>query len=114
MTWLWMPERFRAAMVSVAGVGMPPGLIGIPFIQTVFPSTRSSASAAGVNNVSSGVSPASETPGIVDVSVFATVHVKTPLFPQILDRMSFATASFPLIERDGGTWKSLVISLGNV
>ena len=90
-------------MVRVAGVGIPPGLIGIPFMQVVLPLTSISASAAGVNMVSSGVSPASETPRIVDVRVFATVHVKTPLFPQILDTMSFAIFSFPYTLNDGGS-----------
>ncbi len=97
-----MLERLSAAFVSVAGVGIPPGLIGIPFMQVVFPLIRISASAAGVNMVSSGVSPASETPGIVDVRVLATVHVKTPLFPHILPRMSSASLWSPYTPSDGG------------
>ena len=102
-----MLERSRAAFVSVAGVGMPPGLMGMPFMQETLPLTRISASAAGVNIVSSGVSPASETPGIVDVRVFATVHVNTPRFPQILERMSFAIFSLPYTPREGGSSKSI-------
>ena len=82
-------------MVRVAGVGMPPGLIGIPFMQMVFPHASISASAGPVNKVSSGVSPASDTPGMVDVNVFATVQVKTPCPPQIFDRSFFAIFSLP-------------------
>lgn len=82
-------------MVSVAGVGMPPGLIGMPFMQSVLPQDSNSASAGPVNNVNSGVSPASDTPGIVDVSVLPTVQVNIPRFPQILERTSFAMSSLP-------------------
>ena len=67
----------------------------MPFMQVVFLLIRSSASAGPVKSVSSGVSPASEIPGMVDVLVLATVHVNTPRFPQILDRTSLAIFSLP-------------------
>ena len=102
-----MSDSSSAAFVRVAGVGMPPGLMGMPFMQVVFPLMRSSASAAGVNIVSSGVSPASETPGMVDVRVLATVQVNTPLLPHILDRISFAVFSFPYTPREGGSSNSI-------
>ena len=98
-----IPESCRAAMVRVAGVGMPPGLMGMPFMQLTLPLTSSSASAGPVNMVSSGVSPASETPGMVDVLVLATVQVNTPRLPQILDSTSFAIFSFPYMPREGGS-----------
>ena len=104
-----MLDSLSAAIVRVAGVGIPPGLIGIPFMQVVFPLTRISASAAGVNIVSSGVSPASETPGMVEVRVFATVQVNTPLFPQILERISLACSSSPYTLSDSGNSNPVII-----
>ena len=41
-------ESSRAALVRVAGVGIPPGLMGMPFMQVTFPITRYSASAGPV------------------------------------------------------------------
>ncbi len=97
-----MLDSSSAACVSVAGVGIPPGFMGMPFMQTVLPRTRSSASAAGVKSVNSGVSPASEIPGMVEVMVLATVQVNKPRLPQILESMSLATFSLPLMPSDGG------------
>ncbi len=105
-----IPDNSRAAMVSVAGVGIPPGLMGIPSMQRVLPHTSISASAAGVKSVSSGVSPASETPGIVEVSVLATVHVKTPLPPQISERILSAISLFPTMLKEGGNLNSDIVA----
>ncbi|CDF31052.1 putative uncharacterized protein [Methanoculleus sp. CAG:1088] len=103
-------ESSRAALVKVAGVGMFPGFIGMPFMQVTLPITRNSASAGPVNKVSSGVSPASDMPGMVEVRVLAIVQVKTPLFPHMRDMMSSAVFLSPCIPRDGGSSKVIVIS----
>ena len=76
-------------------------------MQLTLPLMRISASAAGVNMVSSGVSPASETPGMVEVRVLATVQVNTPRLPHILERMSFAIFSLPYTPREGGSSGSI-------
>lgn len=81
---------------------MFPGLIGIPFMQNAFPHTRISASAGPVKSVSSGVLPASDIPGIVDVKVLETVHVNVPFLPHILDRIPLAVSLLPYIPRDDG------------
>ena len=72
-------QRSTEAFVSMDGVGAASpsttvsGMLSMHFTS---PSRISSASAAGVNLVSSGLAPAPLIPGILDVSVVAVVQIK--------------------------------------
>jgi hypothetical protein len=69
-----------AVFVIIAGVGLPSGVAGIESIHLHFPKWIYSASAAGVNFVSSVFAPAIVSPGIVAVSVYAIVNKKDDFF----------------------------------
>ena len=70
----------RDALVSIDGVGAavsPTTVWGISSIQWTLPWTIISASAAGVYSVNSGVAPAPDIPGILEVSVVPITHINT-------------------------------------
>ncbi|GGU05389.1 hypothetical protein GCM10007116_22300 [Sulfodiicoccus acidiphilus] len=75
------------ALEIMAGVGIPEGVTGIPTILFVEPVRRYSASAAGVNRVSSGDAPANVIPGMRLVSVVPITSRKRSKFTPQLERL---------------------------
>jgi hypothetical protein len=71
------------ARVMEAGVGHPVGVFGLTDWLVIRPVVTSSASRFGVMSVCSGVGPAPEIPGIVEIKVFPSITQKTGLFPWI-------------------------------
>jgi len=71
------PVRLRQALERSAGVGIPSGVTGITSSERGLPLTRYSTSSAGVYRVSSGLAPAIEIPGIVEVLVDAITYIGT-------------------------------------
>jgi hypothetical protein len=66
-----------------AGVGQPVGVFGLTDWLVIRPVVTSSASRFGVRSVCSGVGPAPEMPGIVEITVFPSITQKTGFFPEI-------------------------------
>jgi hypothetical protein len=63
--------RSIIASVRIAGVGHPVGVFGVTPFEDNFPLMINSASNEGTNRLFCGLSPAPETPGIVDTRLFA-------------------------------------------
>jgi hypothetical protein len=74
-----------------AGVGQPVGVLGLSGKLVILPLVTSSASRLGVMRVFSGVGPAPEIPGIVEIIVF----------PRIAQKIGFLNRIFGDSERNG-------------
>jgi hypothetical protein len=75
----------------VAGVGQPVGVLGLSGKLVILPLVTSSASRLGVKRVFSGVGPAPDKPGIVEIMVF----------PRIIQKIGFLHGIFGDSERKG-------------
>lgn len=81
-----MSAKCRADVDIKAGVGIPSGVMGTPWMDLHIPNSNNSASAGGVKSVKSGFAPAADKPGIFPVSVVAIVQMKSGFFPVISSR----------------------------